>query len=324
MALLTSCLSSRVVGGAPETNLLSGKIYVYGEGTQQANLWCGFCWISPGTGTAKIEIWGAGGSSSRMCCCGFGLPGNAGAYSSRTVNVISGCYICGCIGRACNNPSSLCERGCSDPTMLCWFGSGTNGCMCAQGGRSGISICSSSPSAWCCFLGNSFCGCCQGPGCGIICNIQSGSWIACGYGGTVNCCGGFSCSMFSGCDDTLSANSCCRTNYTAAASGTFATFGGVAVSASECNNLSSMATGPAWYATMGALNGLSRSPGISAPTVRCWTGSRVCACYESMGCIQYSPYGMGGAAISICSESRDNGWRGGMGLVKITYNGTGI
>lgn len=323
MALLTACLTVRAVGGA-ETNLIPGKVYVYGEGSQQSNLWCGFCWISPGTGTAKIEIWGAGGSSSRMCCCGFGLPGNAGAYSSRTISVVSGCYVCGCVGLSCNNASSLCFRGCSAPTMLCWFGGGTNGCMCAQGGMGGYTFCSTSTAAFCCFSGNSFCSCCMNPGCGIICNQFSGAWIACGYGGTVNCCGGFSCAMFSCCDDTQSQNSCGRINYTPAAPNTFATSGGVGVSALECDNTLSMATGQAGHPTIGALTGLSRNPHISTLPSHCWVSTRSCGCYEMQGCQQWVPYGHGAPSIAICGESRDSGYRGGMGLVRITYNGTGI
>ena len=33
-----------------------------------------------GGGEATIEMWGAGGSGARMCCCGGGIPGNAAGY----------------------------------------------------------------------------------------------------------------------------------------------------------------------------------------------------------------------------------------------------
>ena len=35
----------------------------------------------PHGGEATIEMWGAGGSGARMCCCGGGIPGNAAGYS---------------------------------------------------------------------------------------------------------------------------------------------------------------------------------------------------------------------------------------------------
>ena len=61
-----------------EENLERGEIYSYTPGTDYNNFCQGVCWVAPANGTAVIEIWGAGGSGAKMCCCGFGLPGNPG------------------------------------------------------------------------------------------------------------------------------------------------------------------------------------------------------------------------------------------------------
>lgn len=140
-----------------EENLEKGEVWFYTGGTSSANLWCGFCWFAPAAGTAVIEAWGAGGPGSRMCCCGWGLPGNSGAYVKKKISVAQGCYICGCAG---NPPcsSALCFQGCGDPTMLTWYGNnGNSGCICAEGGKGGVSFCSTGTAMWCCFAANGFC-----------------------------------------------------------------------------------------------------------------------------------------------------------------------
>ena len=89
----------------------------------------------------------------------------------------------------------------------CRAAGATNGCLCAQGGKGGISFCMDNKSPYSCFRTGYFCGTGLGPAhnmcdtgnsaCGMICNVcQDGSglgFIACGYGGDVNCCGGWSC-----------------------------------------------------------------------------------------------------------------------------------
>ena len=49
-------------------------------------------------GTAHIEIWGAGGSGARMCCCGDGLLGNAGGYAYKKITVEADDTLTGCTG----------------------------------------------------------------------------------------------------------------------------------------------------------------------------------------------------------------------------------
>jgi len=75
-----------------ETNLETGTIYHFGEGTvyeagYSSQYGTNMCWKAPDYGCAIIEAWGAGGSGARIACCGFALPGNAGAYSKKSICV---------------------------------------------------------------------------------------------------------------------------------------------------------------------------------------------------------------------------------------------
>ena len=169
MASLKSLLGSKNFT-TDEVNLEQGRIWSYNNGTMYSRLCNGFCWRAPGGGEATIEMWGAGGSGARMSCCGGGIPGNAAGYSRRTISVASDCKICGSTGKSCGNASSLCFRGCGESTGLCWFSTSGNGCMCAQGGRGGISMCSTSPSLYCCYRAQGYCTTNRGPNCGLVCN----------------------------------------------------------------------------------------------------------------------------------------------------------
>jgi hypothetical protein len=51
----------------------------------------------------------------------------------------------------------------------------------------------------------------------------------------------------------------------------------------------------------------------------CWIGGRVCGCYEATGCVPFMPYGWGAPGIAVCDSVRDNGYRGGMGAVRIRF-----
>jgi hypothetical protein len=90
-----------------ETNLEKGRVWAYSPGTEYNDFNKCFCWISPGRGQVIIDIWGAGGSGARMCCCGFGIPGNPGAWSRKCICVDTGCIICGNVGKACNNADAF-------------------------------------------------------------------------------------------------------------------------------------------------------------------------------------------------------------------------
>ena len=210
MASLATLLSTRLAGVVEETNLETGKIYTYVSGKTYETLRCNFCWSAPSAGTVTVEIWGAGGSGARQCCCGIGIPGNAGAYSKKTYTTAADGYICGILGVSCGNANSLCFRGCSTATciQLCSGTGGTCTCMCAMGGRGGWVRCNPGSGSNFCCLGNQFSlpktniG---GGGCGIVCNYEVNS-TAIAYGGDVNIEGAISCAHFYHCNGSCNCS----------------------------------------------------------------------------------------------------------------------
>lgn len=315
MASLKSLLGSKNFT-TPEENLEKGKIWTYNNGSMYSKYCNQFNWCSPGNGTVVVEAWGAGGSGSRMCCCGHGLPGNASAFVKKSFSVNGGGCVCGCMGKSCGN-TDLCFRGCGEPTMLCWrSGSAANGCICSQGGRGGTSFCTTGSSMHCCFRANGFCFTDIGPNCGIICNHCPGAWIAQGYGGDVNCCGAFSCTSFFGC---YSMCVCMFKHHVAYPAGMYSCCSGWATFGIEDNNGYSNWSGMGAFQLINSLNVLSRSPGSGIPDHSCWNGNRTCGCYEMNGCGHHVPHGMGGMGSVPCPGVRDHGWRGGQGAVRVKF-----
>jgi hypothetical protein len=309
-------LRSRATG-QEEENLERGRVFVFSPGTQQTTFSQGFCWTSPGAGTAVIEVWGAGGSGAMMCCCGAGVPGNSGAYVKKTISVTTGCVITGAVGLACGNSSALCNRGNSEPTGVCYFGVEGSGCICARGGRGGTTYCTTGVSPYCCFAGNGFCSTrVTGDNCGIVCNQFAGAWEALAYGGDVNCCGMYSCSAFFGCQ----AYCPCLQRYSIAVPpGMFSCQGSVAIHGTEDDVPSSRGSGGAIQKFFPAISGLNRSPVKGVPMTYCWRSDRACGCYEMQGCTPYLPPGVGGLASQPCPDVRDHAIRGGMGAVRIRF-----
>ena len=407
MAKLTQLLGNREL--AWEDNLEKGRIWAYTDGNMYAAFCNGFCWRAPGTGCAIIEVWGAAGSGAQMCCCGAGLPGNAPAYTKKCLCVVSGNYVCGYIGRSCNNSSALCFRGCSEASCVCWFGcshhplyeggfipgeesswrgnnpwgwgsnngqpiSGSNatimcnqhadggmtcgnaggggncccnlsqcclpgrlggnfdrGCICAQGGRGGISYCMDDKSPYSCFRTSGWCGTpissqhnmCDTArsSCGMICNWHPNDWsgnagfMACSYGGDLNCCGGFSCTSFQGCLQTCP----CQYQYhVPVAAGRFNEEGGVFTYTAENDSPQTNWSGSALAAQMNALKTMARWPSHQE-YFTCWNNQRSCGCYEMQGCMNYMPTGVPGNAAHPCPGVRDHAGRGGMGGVRIKF-----
>lgn len=302
-------------GSGNESNLERGRVWSYTPGNDFSNY--GICWTAPADGTAIVEIWGAGGSGARMCCCGGGVPGNAGAYSRRTVKVRAGCFFTGSVGFSCGNGDALCFRGCSDSTGLCWRGLEGTGCMCAQGGRGGLSFCSTGTSMFCCFGGNGFCR--TGPfndNCGIVCNFFPGIWIANAFGGNINRCGHFSCTAFFGCQGPCI---CSYIQHVAVPAGQHSRCGGVVSFATENNNDFSNWSGQGAHQHQAALNGLSRAPNAGIPWAYPWGFGGGCGCYDNEGCSPHVPPGHPGTAPFPCGDVRDNGRRGGHGLIRIKF-----
>lgn len=301
-----------------EENLETGQIWVYQQANIRTKLPYGFCWKAPSAGTAVIEAWGAGGSAGRMCCCGFGVPGNSGSYSKKTIRVTTGCYVCGDIGFSCGN-TDLCFRGCSEPTVLCWFGCGTNGCICAQGGRGGTSYCSTTPSAYCCFTAGGFCTTkTSNENCGIVCNYGSGTASCCAqaYGGDVNCYGRFNCASFFGCYPSCT----CQYQFHIYVPPGFISDGGSVVTYNtENDNGTSNWSGYGIMNLIAAINAAGKQPTQSNHYTACWSGNRTCGCYEANGCMPFLPPGVGGHPPHPCADVRDMGYRGGHGAVRIKF-----
>ena len=327
MPKLSDLLSTREIM-ANQTNLEKGKVWVV---TASSMYSCvrdesKYCWRSPGCGTLEIEMWGAAGGGSRMCCCGFGLPGNAPAYSRKMLAVWPDSHICACPGISCN-AHSLCFEGCGVPAYLMWGKARdlcgfSTGCICTQGGRGGTSFCSTTPSAYCCFGANGFCVTrLGGDNCAIVCNHCSGGFLACGYGGDVNCCGCISCQAFKGC---LPSCPCQTTTYLATAPMVFAENGAMIVYTHDDDNEHTQWSGNGYHASAHGINFASKSPSGGIPFTTCYNGQQACGCYESLGCWPFMPYGVPGAGSFPCPEVRDHGKRGGHGAIRLTYRGTGI
>ena len=301
-----------------ETNVESGQIYNF-QTNNYDGLHAGMCFHPCQSGTAIIEIWGAGGSGAKMCCCGFGTPGNPGAYSRKTVALTCCGYITGSPGIACGN-DALCFRGCSDATGVTIYANGNNtGCMCAQGGRGGISYCSTGTDAYCCFTAGGFYTTLGVNGnCGIVCNkCCSGGWCAQAYGGDTNCPGGFSCVSFLG----ASGSSCpCSTHFHMQGPAGYYSKCGVVVSfnSDDGNGFANWSgQGRGQYAQ--ALAGASRWPQMGAQFATCWGFSGNCGCYENEGCMNLLPPGFPSAGPHPCPGVRDHASKGGNGAIRIKF-----
>ena len=313
-----------------EDNMEQGNVAVYTEGTIRTHAISNFCWRAPATGTAIVEIWGAGGSSGRTCCCGGGIPGNSGAYVQKTICVCSGSYVCGIAGFACANTSNLQTRGCSESTCVCWIGAnGTCGCLCAEGGHGGYSNCINTGSIYCCFLVTGFCGsqgCFTGTGCGIICNRTSSMAAAAGgkaYGGDINVESKIGCTTF-----MLGCQPCCEGCYNLihvpVPAGIMTTDGAILTFQrdwqGDCGGQYSNVSGIGYHQLMNAISVASRTPSGAFPPTHCWAYTGACGGYESQGCHPFLPIGMGAPPpYSSPINYTDFGWRGGAGSIRVKY-----
>ena len=318
MASLKSLLGSKqdAFVSVTEENLEKGRIYVYTPGTNYSRLWCGFCFHPDTSGTAVVEVWGAGGSGAEMCCCGFGTPGNAGAYVRKTVSMAPGDFICGYIGQSCGNATALCFRGCSEATQVRFCLGGSETCVCAEGGKGGLTYCSTSPSYYCCYRANGFCVTrTDNDNCGIVCNHCNGSWIACAYGGDVNCPGKISCVSAFGCYPSCV---CMFIDHVPTPAGMFSKEGAMMSYTRENDNDFAQWSGSGHHQHLGVL-GSGRFPRGGIPFATCWGASKACGCYENDGCVTVMPIGTGGRGPNHCRGGRDHAIRGGHGGVRIRF-----
>ena len=318
MASLRSLLGTKqdAFVSVTEENLEKGRIYVYTPGTNYSRLWCGFCFHPDTSGTAVVEVWGAGGSGAEMCCCGFGTPGNAGAYVRKTVSMAPGDFICGYIGQSCGNATALCFRGCSEATQVRFCIGGQETCACAEGGKGGLTYCSTNSSYYCCYRANGFCVTrTDNDNCGIVCNHCNGSWIACAYGGDVNCPGKISCVSAFGCYPSCV---CLFIDHVPTPAGMFSKEGAMMSYTRENDNDFAQWSGSGHHQHLGVL-GSGRFPRGGIPFATCWGASKACGCYENDGCVPVMPIGTGGRGPNPCPGVRDHAIRGGHGGVRIRF-----
>jgi len=324
MATLKNLLKTRLdFIASDESNLEQGQIWVYAPSNNYTNFHTGICWVAPADGTAVIEIWGAGGSGAKMCCCGGGLPGNPGAYSKKTITVAAGCYITGTAGFSCGNADALCNRaGRSDATCITWNGNaGGSGCMCAQGGRGGTSYCSTNTALFCCFASAGFCFTkTNNENCGIVCNYGSGTSDCCAdaFGGDINKRGGFSRASFFGCHPTCP---CCFYYHVATPPGYHSEEGGEVTITNDADSGYSLHSGSStntqFIGVLGLMGRQAREGQFGE--MICYNGSRSCGCYNHQGCISFVPAGHPGGPPHPCPGVRDHAWRGGHGALRIKF-----
>jgi hypothetical protein len=345
MAKLSDLLSTREIT-ANQTNLEKGKVWTITNTDQYACVLedIGFCWQSPGCGTATIEVWGAGGSSAKQCCCSVSMPGNAPAYSKKTIAVFPESNVIAYAGLPCKN-DSLCFRGCSQDSRVVWENArdlcgNTRGCMCSQGGISSHAFCLGDggpgySSPFCCYKDCGFCftqittGSDTGR-CGIICNFgrrclsggTSGTGdcicLASAFGGDINKQGLFSKMDFRHQNATCN---CWFTQYIPYAAGVFSEDAGYIVS-----NMGGDYPGYNWSgAGMGmmtqAVTSMSSNPNGGMAFMPC-NNVNACGCYEATGCTHVLAFGLAAPAGQPCGSVRDHAYPGGMGAVRITYRGT--
>lgn len=323
MANLSSLIRSKAAlsTGFDEDNLMKGQIYVYGLPDERQTCFGQlgtFCWNSPGCGTAIVEIWGAGGSASAMCCCGVGLPGNAGAYAKKTIVVDSGSYITGLTGKSCNDTTLLCFKGCSSGTCICYVAPAGNGTVCAMGGRAGESRClnSATGNMYDCFVSLGYSGTSYGNGCGLICNHSSSTdWNATATGGDINCSGGFSCLKIMTCNPT---SYCCYTHFMRLPAGMGSENGHrLEVRMGFNSDLTKQPSPLPFYNAL--LAGMGKSPISAHPFGECQGNWVHCSAVEAPNCAVMFGTAVPAPGSHPCAGTWDRGLRGGMGGVRIQF-----
>ena len=232
-----------------------------------------------------------------------------------------------------NNITRVGDNNITNSSICCATGASA-GCLCAQGARGGVSYCIDDKSAYSCFVTNYHCGQAVGPGmnmcrtagssCGRICHFHpanfagNSGFMACAFGGDLNCCGMWSCSDFLGCLQTCP---CQFMFHVPTAAGVFAEEGATVSFFTDGDTTQWRWSGGPQGNFMNAVPNLSRSPGHLAYAA-CWVGAVGCGCYNMNGCMNFMPYGVPGAPAQPCGEVRDHAGRGGMGLVRIKYIST--
>ncbi len=299
------------VGGAPwvfsHTNV---------TGVQGGNP-CTWTWISPGTGVAVVELWGASGTGAKMCCCGGnGIPGNPGAYLRKTLNVTASSCLCGWTGCSPTG-DQLCYPGRSGCSVACPFNTNNNTVLISEGGFGGFTVCTNSTALYCCIVQQGYQHTLTNTYCGIICNVGGPNTAvnAAASGGDANISGGISCVRMFECCNYYECN---YENTIAVSPGIFSS------TCSTCFRFMRAGWPYEGWARHGSYGyGLATASfqGMypTSDRIECWTsGSNICGCYEWSGCV-LGGVGYPGTTGHPCPGVRSMGQKGGHGAVRITY-----
>lgn len=318
MANLSNLIRSRAViaKGLPveprEISVFSqSNQLVYSVGSACTENVC-FCISVPCTVT--IEAWGSSGRSHSSCCCGISMPGNSGAYGSRTIQMGCG-WICAISAPSSRSSSFVTTARCgATQIIVCDITNNCCYCMCVESGFDGRSVCFSTSSPYACTRALGFCGTdCLNSSCGIVCNISTSVTPAQSFGGTINCAGGISCIVYNNVDPISLDNFVVvesspyiinrdRTKIIARAS------------ASSCRSgmfAEGLYESVSYYGQM--LN-------YGQNLCYCWAGDAWCACYPARGCDILMPPGIPGASSSVCGGIVDYGSTGGNSKILIRFS----
>ena len=327
---LSALINDRLAKSFPpdETNLEDGQIFVFCSGRVYGCFTNCFAWYAPAAGTAKIEIWGAGGSTGCQCCCNFSIGGQSGAYVKKEVTMASGGYVCGNTGHPCMPNAGFCYPGCSEATCasICLGTADTCSCLCAQGGNGGLTACTSSTSSMCCLTSCCYSAVVQprsmGTGCGYVCGCRNTYHVATGYGGDINCPGTYSCVGQWHCDTRGNRNY--MNNSLAKPHGQMVSQIATAmVGEDQGTTMGNMQSGHGPSNHQKGQGSINRSSGAGMNSVgACWTSQSHCACYETWACVPFIPPAHGASHTQGCPDVRSVGSRGGLGYVRILFKAT--
>lgn len=275
---------------------------------------CTYNWISPGTGIAIIELWGASGSGALMCCCsGSGIPGNPGGYTRIAVNVTASSCVCGWVGCSPHG-NCLCYPGRSECSVACLFNTSCNNTLVSQGGFGGYTNCSTSTAHYCCLVAAGYCHTLTNTFCGILCNWggPNSACFACSCGGDLNICGGISCLRTWDCCQFWACN---MEMIVALSPGLYSTTCTTCLNFFRSEYAGYMIPDNGWQEYEPAMSMLNRQTPYQAS---CWGSSQPCGCYEHDGCF-LNPVGLPGMTGNVCPGVRSGGGKGGHGGIRITW-----
>ena len=329
MANLSTIVGERAAPfGADETNLETGVVSVWVATNENSDgMRCQMCWHAPGDGVALIEIWGAGGTGSKQCCCANNIPANSGSYARLQVNVTSGNYVCGYVGHSCRHNDGLCFEGCSQASCVLVCHNGGCSCACAQGGQGARVHCTTSTAIACCFTSQYGLSCCYvNDYCRLVCNCCWTTWGCSNVAGTTSGVTNVACMPSRwGCTCFNHCNACCdcyHVYYVPTAPGTYGKCGATIAYTGVGDTGIQVKPGSGLGQVVAGMAALSRGGMHGFSWGTCWNGARGCACYISDQCNVYIPYGMAGFGTHVCNNIRDYGHRGGPGAVRIRFKET--